>query len=70
MKREEIGRIAVGALYDYAGGRGRYEVVALAWDPVHLREVVVYRGLAGADRGRQFVCSPADFVQKFRPAEG
>ena len=68
MTRTEVGRIVVGEAYEYHRG-GRYEVLALAWDPVHLRDLVIYAARDGADAGQWYVCSPADFVNKFLPVE-
>jgi hypothetical protein len=68
MGKVEAGRIVVGATYKYLRG-GEYRVEALAWDPVHMRDMVVYTGQAGADAGRWYVCSPADFVHKFQALE-
>lgn len=77
MDCEVIGVITEGAFYRYHAPKSvggvvsdvdglLYKVLFFAQDPVRCQELVVYEGAEGKDLGRHYVCSQADFVNKFR----
>lgn len=67
-------RIVVGAEYTYHGlplncQGHRYQVLALVLDVPSYQQKVLVQALSGPDEGLLFVCSPANFSTRYRPAE-
>ena len=67
----ELGRVVPGGVYRWAGaakaGGTLYRVLGVGTALHAYSEVVIYEGLDGADLGRLWTCSLADFALRFTP---